>query len=233
MFTALYGQLSSIKKTMDEIARTRENVSEKGKNGFKLTKQEIKTMPESIRKIFIANNYIVNYRITSNGYFEARIRRKGMYIPSPMKKVVLPAYQTKKGEALTKNEETRLVNYCKSHKNVEGTDALLLCLFELKFLRVVRVHCGGDRAAQRVARPDADDLACNAGLFTTADEGVAQLVRVVVRQQSLHARGNGVEVGVLRFLKVDIGECLFHLRCERNLPKHDILPQPFLARFTL
>ena len=37
-------------------------------------------MPESIRKIFIANNYIVNYRITSNGYFEARIRRKGMYI---------------------------------------------------------------------------------------------------------------------------------------------------------
>ena len=67
---------------MDTIALNRENgkLSEKGKNGFKLTKQEIKTMPESIRKIFIANNYIVNYRITSNGYFEARIRRKGMYI---------------------------------------------------------------------------------------------------------------------------------------------------------
>ena len=79
-FTALYGQLSSIKKTMDEIARTRENVSEKGKNGFQFTKQEIKAMPEHIRKIFIANNYIVNYRITSNGYFEARVRRKGMYI---------------------------------------------------------------------------------------------------------------------------------------------------------
>ena len=214
-------------------------------------------MPESIRKIFIANNYIVNYRITSNGYFEARIRRKGMYIeasgrdfetmrkrfmdrlaafytqptvtaepaisstptaktmlfgnygrewlkikeqttkpstfkeyersfrvdleptfgskpladitrtdlqnylfgivsenkhrkaeklalmlhcifdmaaedydiPSPMKKVVLPAYQTKKGEALTKDEETRLVNYCKSHREVEGTDALLVLLY--------------------------------------------------------------------------------------------------------
>ena len=79
-FTALYGQLSSIKKTMDEIVRTRENVSEKGKNGFQFTKQEIKAMPEHIRKIFIANNYIVNYRITSNGYFEARVRRKGMYI---------------------------------------------------------------------------------------------------------------------------------------------------------
>ena len=244
---------------MDAIALNRENgkLSEKGRNGFKLTKQEIKTMPESIRKIFIANNYIVNYRITSNGYFEARIRRKGMYIeasgrdfetmrkrfmdrlsafykrppmqpaetpaavptakavlfgdygrewlkikeqmtkpstfkeyersfrvdleptfgrkpladitrtdlqnylfsivgenkhrkaeklalmlncifdmaaedydiPSPMKKVVLPAYQTKKGEALTKDEETRLVNYCKSHREVEGTDALLVLLY--------------------------------------------------------------------------------------------------------
>ena len=74
--------MRAIRKTMDAIALNRENgkLSEKGRNGFKLTKQEIKTMPESIRKIFIANNYIVNYRITSNGYFEARIRRKGMYI---------------------------------------------------------------------------------------------------------------------------------------------------------
>ena len=273
VLSALYGQLCSIKKTMDTIALNRENgkLSEKGKNGFKLTKQEIKTMPESIRKIFIANNYIVNYRITSNGYFEARIRRKGMYIeasgrdfetmrkrfmdrfaafyehppvqpaetpavvptakavlfgdygrewlkikeqttksstfkeyersfrvdleptfggkpladitrndlqnylfgivgenkhrkaeklalmlncifdmaaedydiPSPMKKVVLPAYQTKKGEALTKDEEARLVNYCKSHKDVEGTDALLVLLYfglrksELKSIEII------------------------------------------------------------------------------------------------
>lgn len=256
---ALYGQMRAIRQAMDAIALNRENgkLSEKGRNGFKLTKQEIKTMPESIRKIFIANNYIVNYRITSNGYFEARIRRKGMYIeasgrdfetmrkrfmdrlaafyehpptqptetpatvptaktvlfgdygrewlkikeqttkpstfkeyersfrvdleptfgnkpladitrndlqnylfgivgenkhrkaeklalmlhcifdmaaedydiPSPMKKVVLPAYQTKKGEALTKDEEARLVNYCKSHREVEGTDALLVLLY--------------------------------------------------------------------------------------------------------
>ena len=256
---ALYGQMRAIRQAMDAIALNRENgkLSEQGKNGFKLTKQEIKTMPEHIRKIFIANNYIVNYRITSNGYFEARIRRKGMYIeasgrdfetmrkrfmdrlatfyaqptvtaeptisstptaktilfgdygrewlkvkeqttkpstfkeyersfrvdleptfgnkpladitrnnlqtylfgivgenkhrkaeklalmlncifdmaaedyniPSPMKKVVLPAHQTKKGEALTKDEESRLVNYCKSHKDVEGTDALLVLLY--------------------------------------------------------------------------------------------------------
>ena len=269
---ALYGQMRAIRKTMDAIALNRENgkLSEKGKNGFKLTKQEIKTMPESIRKIFIANNYIVNYRITSNGYFEARIRRKGMYIeasgrdfetmrkrfmdrlsafyerppvqqvettatpvatantilfgdygrewlkikeqttkpstfkeyersfrvdldpvfgnrlladitrnelqnylfgivgenkhrkalslmlncifdmaaedyniPSPMKKVVLPAYQTKKGEALTEDEEARLVNYCKSHRSVEGTSALLVLLYfglrksELKSIEII------------------------------------------------------------------------------------------------
>ena len=261
--TALYGQLSAIRKAMSEIVKTRENISENGKSGFKFTKQEIKAMPEHIRKIFIANNYIVNYRITSNGYFEARIRRKGMYIeasgrdfetmrtrfiqrltafydrpavqpkveeitpeiptaqnvlfgdygrdwlkikeqttkpstykeyersfrvdlepafgnrvlaeitrnelqnylfgivgenkhrkaeklalmlncifdmaaedfsiPSPMKKVVLPNYQTKKGQALTSDEEERLIKYCKSHREVEGTDALLvLLLFGLR-----------------------------------------------------------------------------------------------------
>ena len=269
---ALYGQMRAIRQAMDAIALNRENgkLSEKGRNGFKLTKQEIKTMPEHIRKIFIANNYIVNYRITSNGYFEARIRRKGLYVeasgrdfetmrrrfmdrlsacyalpaapeepakeersaktvlfadyarewlkikeqttkpstfkeyersfrvdlepvfgskpladitrtdlqnylfgivgenkhrkaeklalmlncifdmaaedfslPSPMKKVVLPAYQTKRGQALTKDEETRLVNYCKTHKNVEGTDALLVLLYfglrksELKSIEIV------------------------------------------------------------------------------------------------
>ena len=269
---ALYGQLQSIKQTMDTFARSRETISENGKSGFKFTRQEIKAMPEHIRKIFIANNYIVNYRITSNGYFEARIRRKGMYIeasgrdfetmrkrfmdrlaafyerppaeptqeppepirtaktvlfgdytrdwlkikeqttkpatfkeyersfrvdleptfgmrpladitrndlqnylfgivgenkhrkaeklalmlncifdmaaedfglPSPMKKVVLPAYQTKRGQALTKDEELRLVNYCKTHKDVEGTDALLVLLLfglrksELKSIEVI------------------------------------------------------------------------------------------------
>ena len=109
----------------------------------------------------------------------------------------------------------------------------LFGFFELKFLRVVRVYRGGDRTAQTMPRPDAHDFACNAGLFATADKRMPQLVRVVVGQQPLHARRNGVEVGVLRFFKVDIREYLFHHWCERNLPKHDVLPQPFLARFTL
>ena len=279
--TALYGQLSAIRKTMGEIVKTRENISENGKSGFKFTRQEIKAMPEHIRKIFIANNYIVNYRITSNGYFEARIRRKGMYIeasgrdfetmrtrfmqrlaafydrpavqpqveeitpeiptstadtvlfgdyghdwlkikeqttkpstykeyersfrvdlepafgnrvlaeitrnelqnylfgivgenkhrkaeklalmlncifdmaaedfsiPSPMKKVVLPNYQTKKGQALTKDEEERLIKYCKSHREVEGTDALLvLLLFGLRKSELASIEIIDDKWLQ-------------------------------------------------------------------------------------
>ena len=62
---------------------------------------------------------------------------------SPMKKVVLPNYQSKSGQALTKDEEERLVKYCLTHKDVEGTDALLVLLFfglrksELKSLRII------------------------------------------------------------------------------------------------
>ncbi len=274
-FTALYGQLTSIKKTMDVIALTKgkgELSDGNKKFGFKLTKQEIKTMPERIRKIFIANNYIVNYRITSNGYYEARIRRNNLYveasgrdfetmrkrfmdrlsahyeskpveiapvisapvqtaktvlftdyaeewlkikekttkpstfkeyersfrvdlaptldgkflgditrtdlqnylfgiigegknrkaeklalmlncifdmavddfnISSPMKNVVLPSYQSKTGSVFTKDEEERLLKYCKTHKDVEATDALLVLLYfglrksELKSIEVV------------------------------------------------------------------------------------------------
>ena len=48
----------------------------------------------------------------------------------------------------------------------------LFGFFELKFLRIMRVDGGSDRAAQTVPRPDAHDLACNAGLFATADKGM-------------------------------------------------------------
>ena len=40
-------------------------------------------------------------------------------IPSPMKKVVLPDYQVRRGQALTADEEERLVRYCKTHKEAE------------------------------------------------------------------------------------------------------------------
>ena len=70
----------------------------------------------------------------------------------------------------------------------------LFGFFELKFLRVVRVHRGGDRTAQTMPRPNAHDFACDAGLFATADKRMPQFVRMVVGQQPLHARGYSVEV---------------------------------------
>lgn len=250
----------------------RKLLDEEVKRTFKIPKKEIKNMPEPIRKVFIANDYIVNYRITQNGYYEARIRRKDMYIeasardfetmrkrflerlkayaescaaptvpiptiaapapktvlftdyaeewlsikrqttkpstykeyersykvdleptfrgkylheitrselqkylfnivdegknrkaeklalilncifdmaaddfgvPSPMKKVVLPNYQTKKGSAFSKEEENELVAYCKANKDVMATDALLVLLYfglrksELKSIEII------------------------------------------------------------------------------------------------
>lgn len=109
----------------------------------------------------------------------------------------------------------------------------LLRLFELKFLRVVRVNGGSDRAAQTVPRPDADDFAQNACLLAAADEGMPQLMRVAFGQQPLHARGDGVEVGVLCFLEVDIWQHLSRHRRKRYFPKHDILSQPLFARLAL
>ena len=64
-------------------------------------------------------------------------------ISSPMKKVVLPNYQTKKGTAFTKEEEQQLVEYCLKNKEVATTDALLVLLYfglrksELKTIEVI------------------------------------------------------------------------------------------------
>ncbi len=109
----------------------------------------------------------------------------------------------------------------------------LLRLFELKFLRVMRVNGGGDRAAQTMPRPDADDLAGNAAFLATADEGMPQLVRVAFGHQPFHARGDGVEVCVFCPFEVDIGQHLFHHRREGDFPKHDILSQSLFARLAL
>ena len=105
--------------------------------------------------------------------------------------------------------------------------------FELKFLRVMRVNRGSDRAAQRVPRPDADDFAQNACLLTAAYKGMPKFVRVAFGQQPLHAHGDGVEVGVFCPFEVDIGQHLFHHRREGDLAKDDVLSQPFLARLAL
>ena len=64
-------------------------------------------------------------------------------IPSPMKKIVLPYHESKKGSAFTKEEETRLVEFCKEKQDNAASSALLVLLYfglrqsELKSLRIV------------------------------------------------------------------------------------------------
>ena len=49
-------------------------------------------------------------------------------VSSPMKKIVLPYYEAKKGNALTKDEEKQLVEYCLSHSENEASSAILVLL---------------------------------------------------------------------------------------------------------
>lgn len=48
---------------------------------------------------------------------------------SPMKKIVLPYHESKKGSALTKAEEKTLVEFCISHKDNTAASALLVMLY--------------------------------------------------------------------------------------------------------
>lgn len=50
-------------------------------------------------------------------------------IKSPMTKIVLPHYEVKKGNALTKAEEKQLVEYCLAHLTQSACHALLILLY--------------------------------------------------------------------------------------------------------
>ncbi|MGN0805268.1 MAG: tyrosine-type recombinase/integrase [Candidatus Coproplasma sp.] len=50
-------------------------------------------------------------------------------INSPMKRIVLPYYETKKGRAFNKEEEKRLVNFCIENKDNAAASALLVLLY--------------------------------------------------------------------------------------------------------
>ena len=64
-------------------------------------------------------------------------------IPSPMRKIVLPHFESKKGSAFTKEEEKKLVEYCRSKTDGATSSALLVLLYfglrqsELASLRIV------------------------------------------------------------------------------------------------
>lgn len=53
-------------------------------------------------------------------------------LPSPMKKIVLPYHESKKGSALTKTEEKKLVEYCRNRKDDVASALLVLLYFGLR-----------------------------------------------------------------------------------------------------
>lgn len=65
-----------------------------------------------------------------------------LHILSPMKKIVLPYHEPKKGSALTREEEKKLVEFCIAHRENEASSALLVLLYfglrrsELQSIRV-------------------------------------------------------------------------------------------------
>ena len=67
-------------------------------------------------------------------------------VVSPMKKIALPYHESKKGSALTKEEERKLVDFCISHRDNEASSALLVLLYfglrrsELQSIRIEGKH---------------------------------------------------------------------------------------------
>ena len=85
-------------------------------------------------------------------------------IPSPMKKIVLPYHESKKGSALTKEEERRLVNYCIAHRDNAASSALLVMLYfglrrsELKTIRIEGDFLVCTTSKQRQGRVEVDRM---------------------------------------------------------------------------
>lgn len=81
---------------------------------------------------------------------------------SPMKKIVLPYHESKKGSALTKEEEKTLVEFCISHKDNAASSALLIMLYfglrrsELQTLRTEENFLVCTTSKQRQGRVEVD-----------------------------------------------------------------------------
>ena len=65
-------------------------------------------------------------------------------IPSPMKKIVLPYHESKKGSALTKSEEKTLVEYCRNRKDDVASALLVLLYFSLRQSELATLKIIGD-----------------------------------------------------------------------------------------
>ncbi len=69
-------------------------------------------------------------------------------LPSPMRKIVLPYRETKKGVALTKVEERELVNYCQNRKDDVAGALLILLYFGLRQSELASIRIIDDKFLQ-------------------------------------------------------------------------------------
>ena len=73
---------------------------------------------------------------------------------------------------------------------------------------------GSDGPGQAVPYPKADDFACYAALFATADVCMPQFVDMVVRKYSFERRSDRMKIGGTRFCKIDIRQDFAYHRRE-------------------
>ena len=124
---------------------------------IKFTKQEINSMPDYLRKLFTINDkrfgkYHVNeitrkeiqeflFELTDEGKMRTAQKIKVLMtaifdvicddydMKSPMRKIVLSHYEAKKGNAFTKAEEKRIIDFCAANRQFAGNSGLLILLY--------------------------------------------------------------------------------------------------------
>lgn len=65
-------------------------------------------------------------------------------ITNPMRKIVLNAYEVKKGSALTKAEEKQFIDFCKENPQYQGNDSVLILMFTgMRIGELKTAQCNG------------------------------------------------------------------------------------------
>lgn len=102
------------------------------------------------------------------------------------------------------------------------------------FFRIIGVAAVDDRSfyilVEGMPVPEHDEFVVDAALFAARDEGIAQFVGMMVGEQPLDGRADGVEVSLLRFFKVDMRHDLAQHGRDGDPACDDVVAHLFLAR---
>lgn len=110
----------------------------------------------------------------------------------------------------------------------------LLRLGKGVFFRIIGVAAVDDGSfhilVEGMPVPEHDKFVVDAAFLATRDEGIAQLVGVMVGEQPLDGRADGIEVGLFRLFKVDIRHGLAQHGRDGDPARDDVVAHLFLAR---